>query len=215
MFRLIDPDKEREILERTEKAFRNYAYHLNKEGGEAIKKKRPSLVALNKINFEHPKAVEQQQQKEKSRPQRKTEGLTREKASIISRVEVLKRRIQVAKDRKIFFSMSSANTHAFADAETEFHEAQLELAKAKKRLCEIESELKTQRVLEFRFQKTPEFTLPQSPKKDLQRKNSRECKLVSDHQHPNVDPKSFNPEGELAAKGSVLSQIKVCWGKHS
>ena len=207
LFLYTDPDKERQVLEQTEQAFRNYAHHLNKEGGEAIRKKRPSLVALSKINFEYPRTAEQ----DKAHSHPKIQSLSQEKAKLTARVEALKRRVQVAKDRKIFFSMSSPNSHAFADAETEFHEAQLELAKAKKRLCEIETEFKNQKVLDL-IHKAPE-RVPHSPTRVLQRKNSRECKLGPDPQRcPNVDPKSYNPEGVQAAKGSVLSQIKVCLG---
>ena len=203
-----DPDKERQELDQTEKAFQEYAKQLKKDG--TTKEKRPSLVALSRLNFEEPGTVSKTN--ENGNYLAKSESLQKEKEELLKKQDNLKKRISVAKDRKIFFSLSTSRSKATADADAEFHESQCELAKTKKRLLEIENETKNLKVMELRYQKTPDKNPVQSAaKKTLLRKNSRECKLGSaELQILKVDSSSAsNPEKELAQKGNVLSQIKV------
>ena len=197
------------MLEKTERAFQSYAKQLKKEGGQSAKEKRSSLVALSRLNFEHPRVAKTNENV--SYPE-KMEALLKEKEDLLKKMENLKKRITVAKDRKIFFNLSTSRSKATADADAEFHESQYELAKAKKRLLEIENETKNLKVMELRYQKTPEKSSSQNPNKPFSRKNSRECKLGSvDIPAPKVvsSAASLEPEKELAQKGSVLSQIKV------
>lgn len=197
------------MLEKTERAFQSYAKQLKKEGGQSVKEKRPSLVALSRLNFEDPRITKANDNV--SYPE-KMEALLKEKEELLKKMENLKKRITVAKDRKIFFSLSTTRSKATTDADAEFHESQYDLAKTKKRLLEIENETKNLKVMELRYQKTPEKSSSQNPDKPLVRKNSRECKLGSvDIPAPKVvsSAVSSEPEKELAQKGSVLSQIKV------
>ena len=207
VFSFTDPDKERQELEKTEKAFQAYAQQLKKEGN--AREKRPSLVALNRLNFEDPDTVSKT--KENRSLLEKSESLQKEKEELFKKQESLKKRISVAKDRKIFFSLSTTRSKATADAEAEFHQSQCDLAKTKKRLLEIENETKNLKVMELRYQKMPEKAT--NPAKPLVRKNSKECKLgPADAQPAKVDSSATvgaNPEKELAQKGNVLSQIKV------
>ena len=195
------------MLDKTEQAFQNYAKQLKTEGGQSVREKRPSLVALSRLNFEDPRTVTKT---DNVNYPAKMESLLKEKEELLKKMENLKKRIGVAKDRKIFFSLSTTRSKATADAETEFHESQYDLAKTKKRLMEIENETKNLKVMELRYQKTPEKQ--QNPSKPLLRKNSRECKLGSAEiqTHKVVSSAaSTEPKKELAEKGSVLSQIKV------
>lgn len=204
-----EAEKEREMLEKTERAFQSYAKQLKKEGGQSAKENRSSLVALSRLNFEHPRVAKTNENV--SYPE-KMEALLKEKEDLLKKMENLKKRITVAKDRKIFFNLSTSRSKATADADAEFHESQYELAKAKKRLLEIENETKNLKVMELRYQKTPEKSSSQNPNKPFSRKNSRECKLGSvDIPAPKVvsSAASLEPEKELAQKGSVLSQIKA------
>ena len=207
MFSVSDPDKERQELEKTEKAFQEYAKQLKKDG--TTKEQRPSLVALSRLNFEEPGTVSKT--KENGNYLAKSESLQKEKEELLKKRENLKKRISVAKDRKIFFSLSTSRSKATADADAEFHESQCELAKTKKRLLEIENETKNLKVMELKYKKTPDKNPVQTPAKTLVRRNSKECKLGSaDSQVLKADSSSAsNPESELAHKGNVLSQIKV------
>ena len=197
------------MLEKTEQAFQSYAKQLKKEGGQNVKENRPSLVALSRLNFEDPRVTKMNENV--SYPE-KMEALLKEKEELLKKMDNLKKRITVAKDRKIFFSLSTTRSKATADADAEFHESQYELAKNKKRLLEIENETKKLKVMELRYQKTPEKNSAQNPNKPLLRKNSRECKLGS-VEIPAAkvvsSTASSDAEKELAQKGSVLSQIKV------
>ena len=197
------------MLEKTEQAFQSYAKQLKKEGGQNVKENRPSLVALSRLNFEDPRVTKMNENV--SYPE-KMEALLKEKEELLKKMNNLKKRITVAKDRKIFFSLSTTRSKATADADAEFHESQYELAKNKKRLLEIENETKNLKVMELRYQKTPEKNSAQNPNKPLLRKNSRECKLGS-VEIPAAkvvsSAASSEAEKELAQKGSVLSQIKV------
>lgn len=196
-------------MDKTEQAFQSYAKKLKKESGKSVKEKRPSLVALSRLNFEDPGITKTSENV--SHP-KQMEALLKEKEELLKKMENLKKRITVAKDRKIFFNLSTTRSKATADADAEFHESQYELAKAKKRLLEIENETKNLKVMELRYQKTPEKSSSQNPSKPLLRKNSRECKLGSvDIPAPKVasSTASTEPDKELAQKGSVLSQIKV------
>lgn len=193
-------------MEKTEKAFQNYAKQLKEEGGPVVKEKRASIVALNRLNFEDPKT----KAKENGTYPEKMESLLKEKEELLKKMENLRKRLSVAKDRKIFFSLSTSRSKATTDADAEFHESQNELTKTKKRLMEIENETKNLKVMELRYQKTPEKT---NPEKSL-RKNSRECKLGSVEVQSSMmaisSPSSGkDKEKELAQTGSVLSQIKV------
>ena len=198
------------MLAKTEQAFQKYAKQLKEEGGQSVKEKRPSLVALSRLNFEDPRTVTKTN--ENASYPAKMESLLKEKEELLKKMENLKKRIKVAKDRKIFFTLSTTRSKATADADAEFHESQCDLAKTKKRLLEIENETKNLKVMELRYQKTPEKSSWQNPNKPLLRKNSRECKLGSANiPAPKIvsSPASSDPEIELAQKGSVLSQIKV------
>lgn len=208
---VTDPDREREELEKTEKAFKEYAKQMKREGSQ----QRPSLVALNRMNFEDPRTVSKT--KENASYLEKSASLQKEKEELLKKQETLKKRISVAKDRKIFFSLSTTRSKATADAEAEFHESQCELAKIKKRLLEIENETKNLKLMELKHQKTPEKSSSVNPAKPLVRKNSKECKLGSaDTQVPKADTSAVSaPEDELAQKGTVLSQIKVGIVLHS
>lgn len=197
------------MLNKTEQAFQSYAKQLKKEGGQSVKENRPSLVALSRLNFEDPRITKTNENV--SYPE-KMEALLKEKEELLKKMENLKKRITVAKDRKIFFNLSTTRSKATADADAEFHESQYELAKAKKRLLEIENETKNLKVMELRYQKTPEKSSSQNLNKPFLRRNSRECKLGSvDIPAPKVvsSTASSETEKELAQKGSVLSQIKV------
>lgn len=203
-----DPDREREELEKTEKAFQNYAKQLKEEGGPVVKEKRASIVALNRLNFEDPTSASKA--KENGTYPEKMESLLKEKEELLKKMENLRKRLSVAKDRKIFFSLSTSRSKATKDADAEFHESQNEMTKTKKRLMEIENETKNLKVMELRYQKTPEKTNPEKPL----RKNSRECKLgsveVQSSRMAISSPSSGkDKEKELAQTGSVLSQIKV------
>ena len=203
-----EAEKEREMLDKTEQAFQSYAKRLKNEGG--VKESRPSLVALSRLNFEDPR-ITTKANENVSYPE-KMEALLKEKEELLKKMENMRKRITVAKDRKIFFSLSTTRSKATADADAEFHESQYELAKNKKRLLEIENETKNLKVMELRYQKNPEKSSSQNPSKPLLRKNSRECKLGSvDVPAPKVvnSVASLETEKELAQKGSVLSQIKV------
>ncbi|XP_078372679.1 uncharacterized protein LOC144656323 isoform X3 [Oculina patagonica] len=205
-----DPDREREVLEKTEQAFQNYAKQLKKEGSQSVREKKPSLVALSRLNFEDPRTVTKTN--ENASYPAKMESLLKEKEELLKKMENLKKRIGVAKDRKIFFSLSTTRSKATADADAEFHESQCDLAKTKKRLLEIESETKNLKVMELRYQKTPEKSSSPNPNKPFLRKNSRECKLGSaDIPAPKLVSSAAPSEAEkdLAQKGSVLSQIKA------
>ena len=193
-------------MEKTEQAFQDYAKQLKKEGGQVVREKRPSIVALNRLNFEDPRTVTQT--KENLSYPAKMESLLKEKEELMKKMDNLKKRITVAKDRKIFFTLSTTRSKATVDADAEFHESQYDLAKTKKRLLEIENETKNLKVMELRYQKTPE---KQNPNKPLLRKNSRECKLASVDITPKVvsPVASSDPEKERTHKGSVLSAIKV------
>ena len=127
------------MLEKTEQAFQSYAKKHKKEGGQGVKEKRPSLVALSRLNFEDPRITKANENV--SYPE-KMEALLKEKEDLLKKMENLKKRITVAKDRKIFFNLSTTRSKATADADAEFHESQYELAKNKKRLLEIENETK-------------------------------------------------------------------------
>ena len=197
------------MLDKTEKAFQSYAKQLRKESGQSVKENRPSLVALSRLNFEDPRITKTNENV--SYPE-KMEALLKEKEELLKKMENLKKRISVAKDRKIFFNLSTSRSKATADADAEFHESQYELAKTKKRLLEIENETKNLKVMELRYQKTPEKSSSLNPNKPFLRRNSRECKLGSvDVSAPKVvsSAASTEFEKELAQKGSVLSQIKV------
>lgn len=203
-----DPDREREELEKTEKAFQNYAKQLKEEGGPVVKEKRASIVALNRLNFEDPTSASKA--KENGTYPEKMESLLKEKEELLKKMENLRKRLSVAKDRKIFFSLSTSRSKATKDADAEFHESQNEMTKTKKRLMEIENETKNLKVMELRYQKTPEKTNPEKPL----RKNSRECKLgsveVQSSRMAISSPSSGkDKEKELAQTGSVLSQIKA------
>lgn len=172
-----------------------------------MKEKRASIVALNRLNFEDPRNASKA--KENANYPAKMETLLKEKEELLKKMENLKKRTTVAKDRKIFFTLSTTRSKATTDADAEFHDSQYELAKTKKRLLEIENETKNLKVMELRYQKTPEKTNPNKP---LVRKNSRECKLGSaDIQMSKIvsSTTSSEKEKEPAHKGSVLSQIKV------
>lgn len=204
-----DPDIEREELEKTEKAFQKYAKQLKEDGGPVVKEKRASIVALNRLNFEDPRSASKA--KENGSYLEKMESLLKEKEELLKKMENLKKRLSVAKDRKIFFSLSTSRSKATTDADAEFHESQNEMAKTKKRLLEIENETKNLKVMELRYQKTPEKT---NPDKLLLRRSSRECKLGSvEVQSSRVaisSPSSGKEkEEELAQAGSVLSQVKA------
>lgn len=204
-----DPDKERQELEKTEKAFQEYAKQLKKDPGK--KEKRPSLVALSRLNFEDPDSG--QKSMENVGYEAKIENLQKEKEDLFIKRDNLKKRVSVAKDRKIFFSLSTSRSKATADADKEFHESQCELAKTKKRLSEIENEMKNLKVMELRHQKTPDKNPVSSAFKFRGRKNSKECKLGSaEGASPSLVTESTefsSVETEPAQKGSVLSQIKV------
>lgn len=204
---VIDPDRERQEMEKTEMIFQEYAKQLKKDGNS--KEKKPSLVALNRLNFEDPETVPKT--KESLSYSAKSEGLQKEKEELLKKLDNLKRRVSVAKDRKIFFNLSTSKSKATTDADAEFHESQCELARTKKRLLEIESEAKNLKVMELRYQKTADKKAPVNPAKPLDRKNSKECKLGSGDGHgTKVDSKaSSSPDSERTQKGSVLSQIKV------
>lgn len=122
-----DPDKERQELEKTEKAFQEYA---KQDPGK--REKRPSLVALSRLNFEDPDSG--QKSMENVGYEAKIENLQKEKEDLFIKQDNLKKRVSVAKDRKNFFSLSTSRSKATADADKEFHESQCELAKTKKRL---------------------------------------------------------------------------------
>ena len=201
---VIDPDRERQEMEKTEMIFQEYAKQLKKDGNP--KEKKPSLVALNRLNFEDPDTVPKTKES-----LAKSEGLQKEKDELLKKLDNLKRRVSVAKDRKIFFNLSTSKSKATTDADAEFHESQCELARTKKRLLEIESEAKNLKVMELRYQKTADKKAPVNPAKPLDRKNSKECKLGSADGHgTKVDSKaSSSPDSERTQKGSVLSQIKV------
>ena len=192
-------------MEKTEKIFQEYAKQLKNEGN--AKEKKPSLVALNRLNFEDPGTVPKM--KENLSYLAKSESLQKEKEELLKKLESLKKRVSVSKDRKIFFSLSTSRSKATENADTEYQESQLELAKTKKRLLEIENETKNLKVMELRYQKTPDKNV--SPAKTLVRKNSRECKLgPANVVAPKVESTpASNPEREVAQKGNVLSQIKV------
>ncbi|XP_068754572.1 uncharacterized protein [Montipora capricornis] len=203
-----DPDKERQQLEKTEKAFLEYAKQMKNDSG--TKEKKPSLVALSRLNFEDPGSV--QKSKENTNVAAKTESLQKEKKELLKKLDGLKKRVSVAKDRKIFFSLSTSRSKATTDADAEFHESHCEVAKTKKRLLEIENEIKNLKVTELRNQKTPDRNALPSSIKTRGRKNSKECKLGSVEEAPprEVELSAVsNTEAELAQKGSVLSQIKV------
>ncbi|XP_068699292.1 uncharacterized protein [Montipora foliosa] len=203
-----DPDKERQQLEKTEKAFLEYAKQMKNDAG--TKEKKPSLVALSRLNFEDPGSV--QKSKENTNVAAKTESLQKEKKELLKKLDGLKKRVSVAKDRKIFFSLSTSRSKATTDADAEFHESHCEVAKTKKRLLEIENEIKNLKVTELRNQKTPDRNALPSSIKTRGRKNSKECKLgsVEEAPPPEVEFSAVsNTEAELAQKGSVLSQIKV------
>lgn len=204
---VIDPDRERQEMEKTEMIFQEYAKQLKKDGNS--KEKKPSLVALNRLNFEDPETAPKT--KESLSYSAKSESLQKEKEELLKKLDNLKRRVSVAKDRKIFFNLSTSKSKATTDADAEFHESQCELARTKKRLLEIESEAKNLKVMELRFQKTADKKAPVNPAKPLDRKNSKECKLGSADGHgTKVDSKaSSSPDSERTQKGSVLSQIKV------
>ena len=187
--------------------FQEYAKQLKKDGNS--KEKKPSLVALNRLNFEDPETVPKT--KESLSYSAKSENLQKEKEELLKKLDNLKRRVSVAKDRKIFFNLSTSKSKATTNADSEFHESQCELARTKKRLLEIESEAKNLKVMELRFQKTADKKAPVNPAKPLDRKNSKECKLGSADGHgTKADSKaSSSPDSERTQKGSVLSQIKV------
>ncbi|XP_074627421.1 uncharacterized protein LOC141885401 isoform X5 [Acropora palmata] len=204
-----NPDKERQELEKTEKAFQEHAKQLKKDAGK--KEKRPSLVALSRLNFEDPDSG--QKSMENVGYEAKIENLQKEKEDLFIKQDNLKKRVSVAKDRKIFFSLSTSRSKATTDADKEFHESQCELAKTKKRLSEIENEMKNLKVMELRHQKTPYKNPVSSAFKFRGRKNSKECKLGSAEgaSLPLVagSTEFSSVETEPAQKGSVLSQIKV------
>ena len=114
-----DPDKERQELEKTEKAFQEYA---KQDPGK--REKRPSLVALSRLNFEDPDSG--QKSMENVGYEAKIENLQKEKEDLFIKQDNLKKRVSVAKD--------TSRSKATADADKEFHESQCELAKTKKRL---------------------------------------------------------------------------------
>ena len=202
-----DPDREREVLEKTEQAFQTYAKQLKSDVTSNKVEKRPSLVSLHKMNFEDPRVVKEP--KDQSKPTSKRQDLLHEKAELTAKLDTLKRRVTIAKDRKVFFGLSNGKNTAVSAADTELQNAQAELAKAKERLNAIESETKNLKVLELRYQKTTDNTPAKKPP-PLVRRNSREVKIgVVDKPAPKVDSTNFNPEGPKAQKGSVLQQIKV------
>ena len=157
------------------------------------------------MNFENPRSDNQS----KTPTPGKCQELLREKAEVTAKLEALKRRVTIAKDRKVFFGRSDGrNAAAATAAEKELQSAQAELSKTKERLQAIESEAKNAKVLELRYQKS----VDNSSKKPapLLRRNSREVKIgATDKPGPKVDAAAFNPGGQKAQRGSVLSQIKV------
>ena len=194
-------------MEKTERAFQKYAKELKEKGAAAVRKKRGSLVALNRLNFEDTGKTARC-----AANGTRSDSILKEKEELLNKLEILKRRIAVAKDRKIFFTLSTSRSKATADADAEFHESQYELAKTKKRLLEIDNETKNLKVLELKYQKTPEKSRASPGKNPIVRKLSRECKLgTAEVVSPKVDysNQASNPEKEQAQKGSVLSQIKV------
>ncbi|XP_032230855.2 uncharacterized protein LOC5506548 isoform X2 [Nematostella vectensis] len=194
---VIDQDKEREMLRKKEEEFLQMAKELKKEGSAAVRGKRGSIVAKNRITFENRNDGNQ------NRFLAKSQELLKEKNDLVKAMEYQKRRVNVAKDRKIFFSLTTNCNTAAADAETEFHESQLELARAKKRIAEIDEELKTIKLLDLKNQ-TVVLPMQYSPR------TTRKAAVQADgEEHGASNTSESRVMSPRLQKGSVLSQIKA------
>lgn len=174
---------------------------LKEQGSAAVRQKRPSFVALNRMAFENKK---RELNSDNSKLVTGSEALNKEKADLLARIEFQKRRVAVAKDRKIFFTFSNTSNTAVADAEMEFHESQLGLAKAKRRIAEIDNELKNIELLDLKHQKSD--GVAKTPAR------ARELKVLNvDGEEVKATAEESKDEDERAQllRGNVLSQIKV------
>jgi hypothetical protein len=200
LFPVLEQDKEREIIQKAEEEFLEIAKALKEEGSAAVRQKRPSLVTLNRIAFENRK---REQTVDNSKFATRTQALKQEKADLLARTDFQKRRVAVAKDRKIFFTLSNTSNTAMADADMEFHESQLGLAKAKRRIAEIDNELKNIELLDFKHHKVD--GVKREPT------NTEELKIVAvdgEEVKPTDQSNVENGRAKLL-RGNVLSQIKV------
>jgi len=209
-----EQDKEREMLQKTEDAFLEMAKELREKGSTALRKKRPSIVERNRLAFENRKREEAMAAQAKILP--RSQALNKEKADLMAMLEFQKKRVAVAKDRKIFFSFANTNNNtAVADADMEFHESQLGLAKAKKRIAEIDNELKNIELLELKYKqdittKDDESKKEESGKKDpVKRKEFRLIADDSEHVKATDENDCGDDTVRNLKKGNVLSKLKV------
>lgn len=186
------------MLEKAEEDFLNLAKQPKQKSVSL--ERRPSIVERNRIAFENRKREQGADITGRSL------SLKKEKSDLLSMIEFQKKRVSVAKDRKIFFSFNnSSKKTAVADAEVEFHESQFGLAKAKKRITEIDNELKNIELLELKNK---------IPKDEVRRETSKgkEFRLITDdsEQVKATDDKDGGPDTvRNLKKGNVLSKLKV------
>lgn len=191
------------MLQKAEEEFLNLAKKPKEKTSTSVPR-RPSIVERNRLAFENRKKAEALAA-EQGIP--RSQSLNKEKADLLAMIEFQKKRVAVAKDRKIFFSFNNTtNNTAVADAEMEFHESQLGLAKAKKRIAEIDNELKNIELLEFKNKKTDEI----KQKEPIKTKDFRLITDDSAEQVKATDDKDGNENTvRNLKKGNVLSKLKV------
>lgn len=85
-----------------------------------MKEKRVFIVVLNRFNFEDLRSV--LKVKENGIYFEKMESLLKEKEEFLKKMENLRKRLLVVKDRKIFFSLLIFRLKVIIDVDVEFYE---------------------------------------------------------------------------------------------
>ncbi|XP_046851048.1 uncharacterized protein LOC124444469 isoform X2 [Xenia sp. Carnegie-2017] len=167
---------------------------------------------------ENPTAME-------SRIKLREQLLAKEKREQLIKLEVVKKYVDKAKEKLIILNSSAQLKPESIESEQDFLIVNLELVKVKQRLMNIETEMRElQDVREKYFSdlqdkqnsneeksnkavseqaKTNKETKPR-----LKRRPSKEVRVFSEDDCPDVDPDEFNHQGDLHTPSKVLENIK-------
>jgi hypothetical protein len=162
--------------------------------------------------------------------------LSKEKREQITKLSVLKQHVDQAKDRMIVVNTSGQLKREAIESEHDYLVANLELVKAKKRLIDIETEMRELRLFGEKYSgeqqqesqeaeaaeeiekpeeaaKTTEvrssMEAPIPAKRPLKRRPSKEVMICADVVSPMVDREGFNSPGDPPPPRKVMDNVKV------
>ena len=167
-----------------------------------------SAESQSNDNSESPASME-------SRIKLREKLLSKEKREQITKLEVLKKHVDQAKDRMIVVDTSGQLKREAVESEHDFLIANLELVKAKRRLIDIETEVRELRLFVEKYSSEqleegrPKEIVKPPPKPALKRRPSKEVMVYTDADSPAVDPEAFNSPGDPPPLRKVMDNVKV------